>query len=330
MQIKKAIDSVPGGLMIIPLFLGMLTNTFFPEALKIGGFTTAMFSRTGALPILGVFLVCVGSQLSFNLAPKALKKGVVLTASKYAIGVIVGLGVGKFLADGTLLGLTPLAIVAAMTNSNGGMYTALSAEYGDQTDVGAVSVLSLNDGPFFTMIALGASGFASIPWLAFVAVAFPIVLGMVLGNLDPEMRKFLGQGERLLILFFSFPLGAGMNLHDIITAGGPGILLGVMTAVLTGFGGYYALLLFRERPLCGLAEGSTAGNAVGTPLAIAAADPTLQSLVPVATAQVAAACITTAILCPLIVVTMNKYLESKGSPYARQIKMPAGVGGAAR
>jgi 2-keto-3-deoxygluconate permease len=326
MQIKKAIDRVPGGLMIIPLFLGVLTNTFFPEALKIGGFTTAMFSRTGALPILSVFLVCVGSQLSFDLAPKALKKGVILTGSKYAIGVIIGLGVGKFLADGSLLGLTPLAIVAAMTNSNGGMYTALAAEYGDQTDVGAISVLSLNDGPFFTMIALGASGFAAIPWMAFVAVAFPIVLGMVLGNLDPEMRKFMGQGEKLMILFFSFPLGAGMNLNDIVTAGGPGVLLGVMTAVLTGFGGYYAMRLFRERPLCGLAEGSTAGNAVGTPLAIAAVDPTLQSLVPIATAQVAAACITTAILCPLMVVMMNKYLESKGSPYARQAKTPPGGG----
>lgn len=323
MQIKKSIDKVPGGLMIIPLLLGVLTNTFFPEALKIGGFTTAMFSSSGALPILGVFLVCVGSQLSFDLAPKALKKGVILTATKYAIGVAVGFGVGKFMVDGTLLGLTPLAIIAAMTNSNGGLYSALSGEYGDETDVGAVSVLSLNDGPFFTMVALGAAGFASIPWQAFVSVAFPICLGMVLGNLDPEMRKFLGQGEKLMIFFFSFPLGAGMNLGNLVTAGASGILLGVLTAVLTGFGGYFMLKLFRERPLCGLAEGSTAGNAVGTPLAIAAVDPTFQAIVPVATAQVAASCIVCAFLCPLIVVTMNQYLVKKGSPYARQEKIPA-------
>ncbi len=323
MQIKKAIDRVPGGLMIIPLFLGVLVNTFFPQALKIGGFTTAMFSSSGALPILGVFLVCVGSQLSFNLAPKALKKGVILTASKYAVGVIIGLGVGKFMAGGTLLGLTPLAIIAAMTNSNGGLYSALAGEYGDETDVGAVSVLSLNDGPFFTMVALGASGFASIPWMAFVAVAFPICLGMVLGNLDPEMRKFLGQGEKLMIFFFSFPLGAGMNLGNLLTAGFSGILLGVMTAVLTGFAGYYSLMICRERPLCGMAEGSTAGNAVGTPLAIATVDPALQSLVPVATAQVAASCIVCAFLCPFLIVMMNKYLTAKGSPYAKRVKAEA-------
>jgi 2-keto-3-deoxygluconate permease len=324
MQIKKAIDSVPGGLMIIPLFLGVLVNTFFPEALKIGGFTTAMFSSSGALPILGVFLVCVGSQLSFSLAPKALKKGVILTVVKYAVGVAVGLGVGKFLSGGALWGLTPLAIVAAMTNSNGGLYSALSGEYGDGTDVSAVAVLSLNDGPFFTMVALGAAGFANIPLMAFVAVAFPIVLGMVLGNLDPEMRKFLGQGEKLMILFFSFPLGAGMDLHKVVTAGVPGVLLGVMTVVLTGFAGYFALKLFRERPLCGLAEGSTAGNAVGTPLALATADPTLMPIKDEATAQVAAACITTAILCPLLITFWNKYLTSKGSPYAKQVKAAPG------
>jgi 2-keto-3-deoxygluconate permease len=328
MHIKRGIDKVPGGLMVIPLLLGVLVNTFFPEALKIGGFTTAMFSSSGALPILGVFLVCVGSQLSFNLAPKALKKGVILTATKYAIGVIVGLGVGKFMVDGTLLGLTPLAIIAAMTNSNGGLYSALAGEYGDQTDVGAISVLSLNDGPFFTMVALGASGFASIPWQAFVSVAFPICLGMVLGNLDEEMRKFLAQGEKLMILFFSFPLGAGMNLGNLVTAGSSGILLGVMTAVLTGFGGYYAMLLFRERPLCGMAEGSTAGNAVGTPLALATADPSLQSLVPIATAQVAASCMVCAFLCPFMVVMLTKSLTMRGSPYAKLPKAPPNVAGA--
>lgn len=322
MQIKKTIDKVPGGLMVIPLLLGAIFNTFFPEVLNIGGFTTAMFSKTGALPILGVFLFCMGSQLSFNAAPKALKKGIILTVVKYAVGVIIGIGVGKMFGAAGVLGLTPLAIIAAMTNSNGGLYVALSGEFGDETDVGAVAVLSINDGPFFTMVALGASGFASIPWQAFVAVALPITLGMIMGNLDPEMRKFLAQGEKLMIPFFAFPLGAGMNLHDVLNAGGSGIILGVMTAVITGFAGFAALAIFRERPLCGLAEGSTAGNAVGTPLAIAAADPALQSIVPVATAQIAASCLVTAFLCPLVVVMVNQFLAKRGSAWARIPKEP--------
>ena len=299
MQIKKTIEKVPGGLMVIPLLLGAIINTFFPAALNIGGFTTAMFKQ-GALPILGVFLFCMGSQMSFKVAPRSLKKGVILTIVKYGVGVAIGLGVGKLFGAAGLLGLTPLAIIAAMTNSNGGLYVALTGEYGDEADVGAVSVLSLNDGPFFTMLALGASGFASIPFEAFVAVIVPIGLGMLVGNLDEEMRKFLAQGEKLLIPFFAFPLGAGMNLSNVFKAGASGVILGVLTAVVTGFAGYFALKIFGEKnAIAGLAEGSTAGNAVGTPAAIAAVDKTLAPIVGAATAQVAAACIVTGVFMPI-------------------------------
>ncbi|OFY60814.1 MAG: 2-keto-3-deoxygluconate permease [Bacteroidetes bacterium GWF2_41_9] len=311
MRIKDTIDKIPGGLMIIPLLLGAIINTLFPQALMIGGFTTAMFKH-GALAILGVFLFCMGSQISFKVAPKALKKGLILTVSKYAIGVAIGLVVGKIFGPAGLIGLTPLAIIAAMTNSNGGLYVALTGEYGDETDVGAVSVLSLNDGPFLTMLALGIAGQASIPFLAFIAVVVPISLGMILGNLDPKMKSFLSGGQKLLIPFFAFPLGAAMNLSDVFGAGLSGILLGVMTAFLTGFGGYYSLKAFGgKRTIAGFAEGSTAGNAIGTPAALAAADITYLPFAATATAQIAASCIVTAILCPAIVVIMNNYLKKK-------------------
>lgn len=326
MQIKKTIDRVPGGMMVIPLLLGALINTTAPAFFNIGGFTTALF-KNGALPLIGMFLFCMGSQMKFDAAPRALKKGVILTATKYAIGVAIGLAVAKWVPGGLLLGLTPLAIIAAVTNSNGGLYVALTGEYGDESDVGAVSVLSLNDGPFFTMIALGASGLASIPFMAFVAVLVPIAAGMILGNLDEDMRKFLAQGERILIPFFAFSLGAGMDFMTIFKAGFSGIALGLMTVIFTGFGGYLALKASGERnALAGCAEGSTAGNAVGTPAAIALVDPSYQPLVAVATAQVAAACILTAVLCPLLVVLMNKYQESKGIYAPKKLAMkPSGT-----
>ena len=308
--IKKTLDKIPGGMMVVPLFLGVLTNTFFPEFLKIGGFTTALFSPKASSTILACFMFLIGSQIHFKLAPKALKKGAILITSKFIIGAGIGIFVGKVFGPAGVLGLSPLAVLAALTNCNGGLYASLASQYGDETDVGAYALLSLKDGPFFTLVALGASGLAQIPFMSLVAVIIPIGIGMLLGNLDQDMRVFLGSSKLLLIPFFSFPLGAGMNLETIVTAGGPGILLGLI-ASFTGIAAYVMLKIFREEPIIGLATGSTAGNAVATPEAVAAIDPTVAALAGVATAQVAAACVVSAVVCPFIVSFAFKLMNDR-------------------
>jgi len=298
--IKKTLDKIPGGMMVVPLFLGVLVNTFFPQFLNIGGFTTALFGPKASTTILACFMFLIGSQINFKLAPKALKKGALLISGKFIVGAGIGIFVGKVFGPAGVLGLSPLAILAALTNCNGGLYASLASQYGDETDVGAYALLSLKDGPFFTLVALGASGLAQVPIMSLVAVLIPIVIGMILGNIDSDMRAFLGSSKLLLIPFFSFPLGAGMNLETIVKAGGPGILLGVIAA-LTGIGAYALLKLFKEEPIIGLATGSTAGNAVATPAAVAAIDPTVAAIATIATAQVAAACVVSAIVCPFVV-----------------------------
>jgi len=308
--IKKTLDKIPGGMMVVPLFLGVLVNTFFPQFLKIGGFTTALFSATASSTILACFMFLIGSQIHFNLAPKSLKKGVLLISGKFIVGAGIGIVVGKVFGPAGVLGLSPLAILSALTNCNGGLYASLASQYGDETDVGAYALLSLKDGPFFTLVALGASGLAQVPIMSLVAVLIPIAIGMILGNIDSDMRAFLGSSKLLLIPFFSFPLGAGMNLTTIIKAGGPGILLGII-ASFTGIGAYVLLKLFREEPIIGLATGSTAGNAVATPAAVAAADPSLAAIATIATAQVAASCVVSAIVCPFIVSYVFKLLKNK-------------------
>ncbi len=307
--IKKTLDKIPGGMMVVPLFLGVLVNTFFPQFLEIGGFTTALFSKPASSTILACFMFLIGSQINFKLAPKALKKGAILITGKFIVGAGIGIFVGKVFGPAGVLGLSPLAILSALTNCNGGLYASLASQYGDETDVGAYAILSLKDGPFFTLVALGASGLAQVPIMALVAVMVPIVIGMILGNIDSDMRAFLGSSKLLLIPFFSFPLGAGMNLETIVQAGGPGILLGIIAA-FTGVGAYILLKLFKEEPIIGLATGSTAGNAVATPAAVAAADPTLAVVATVATAQVAAACVVSAIVCPFIVSFVFKMLRN--------------------
>ena len=297
--------------MIVPLLLGVLTNTFFPAFLEIGSFSSHLW-KTGAMPILAVFLFCNGAQINVKQAGQPLLKGVTLTAVKFVLGALLGVFVNSIFGPTGFLGIAPLAIIAAVTNSNGGLYAALAGEFGDSTDVGAVSILSINDGPFFTMVALGMSGIAEIPFMMLVGAILPIVLGCVVGNLDEELRSWLAPGAVIMIPFFAFPLGSALNLGQLVQAGIPGILLGVICTALTGFAGYGAMKLIRAKhPQVGAAIGTTAGNAVATPAAIAAADASLEAVASSATVQIAAAIIVTAILCPLLVSWLDKVEKKK-------------------
>jgi hypothetical protein len=91
-------------------------------------------------------------------------KGIVLNTSKVLLGVIPALILGRLLGQhSTWLGLTPLALISAMSNSNGWLYAALASRYGDDSDVGAVEVISSSDGPFFEMAFMAGTGWANIP-----------------------------------------------------------------------------------------------------------------------------------------------------------------------
>lgn len=313
--ILKFINKVPGGMMIVFLFAGCLVNTFIPQALEIGSFTTALF-KNSSTALIAMLLFCSGAQITVKTAGVSLYKGFVINITKVLLGMSIGVLLGKIGGiNTTLLGLTPIALIGAMSNSNGGLYTALAQRYGNESDIGAVAVISTNDGPFFTMIAMGATGMADIPIMALVAVIMPIIIGMILGNLDQDIREFLKPGIALSIPFFAFSLGAGLSLKSIVVAGFSGLLLGVLTLVVTGLGGYFVYKLLvpkkdRISAAVGAAVASTAGNAVGTPAAIAMIDPTWQFAVSSATVQISASVVITAILCPFLVDFLYK-LETK-------------------
>lgn len=322
MKILANIKKIPGGLMVVPLLLGAFINTFFGRSILgltetgiwdwYGGTFTDFLFKSGAMPILAVFLFCNATTIDFKKAGLPLYKGVVITTVKVGIGIIVGILVGKIWGPDGVLGLAPLAIVGAIANSNGGLYAALAGEYGDATDVGAVSILSINDGPFFTMVALGAAGVATIPISTLIGCVVPIVIGCILGNLDEDIRKFCEPAATIMIPFFAFPLGAGLHLSNLLKAGVPGIILGVACTLITGLAGYFVYKLLRMKyPEVAAGIGTTAGNAAATPAAVAAADASLLLVAEAATVQITAAIIVTSILCPLLTSFLHKVEEKK-------------------
>ncbi|MDP9831602.1 2-keto-3-deoxygluconate permease [Trueperella abortisuis] len=331
MRIFKAVQKIPGGLMIVPLLLGVLTNTFFPEILMVGGFAQALF-KEGAMALIGAFLLCMGAQLPVRAAGAVATKGFAILIGKLLAAITVGLIAGMLMPSGTIMGLTPLAIVAAMSNSNTGLYAALTQEFGNVTDRGAAAVITINDGPFLTLVVLGAAGMASFPLVSFLAVLAPVLIGFILGNLDHELRDFLRGGERVLIPFFAFPLGAGINLGNIVESGLSGILLGFFTLFLSGGCAVGLLWIFQvlsKRPkhqrnlISAVAESSTAGAAVATPAVAAAADPALAPIVDAATVQVAGSVIVTALLTPVVTALWYKWQMKRGVDPMHEYDDPA-------
>lgn len=302
MQIKQAIEKVPGGMMVVPLLCGAALTTFAPRAAPFfGSFTNALY--TGALPILAVFYVCMGAQISLAALPQLLKKGGALMATKVALGFIASFVLGHLIGidpirAGWFAGLSTLAVVAAINDTNGGLYMALMERYGQPTDSAAYAVMSLESGPFFTMVSLGVAGLAAFPWQTLVGAILPLAVGMLLGNLDHEMRRFLSQGVSVLIPFFAFAIGCTLDLHRVASAGLLGLALGVVSVFVSA-----ACLIVADRLIggdgtAGIAAATTAGNAAAVPMLVATANPRYAAAAAPATVLVASCVIVSSLLVP--------------------------------
>lgn len=59
--IYDGMNKIPGGAMVIPLILGSIIGTFFPEFLNLGSFTTALF-KSSAGPLIALLIFATGMQ----------------------------------------------------------------------------------------------------------------------------------------------------------------------------------------------------------------------------------------------------------------------------
>ena len=162
-----------------------------------------------------------------------------LLCTKILMGIVAGIILGHFLGEapvtsGWFAGISTLAIVAALNDTNGGLYMSLMGQYGSADEAAAYSIMTLESGPFLTMVTLGVAGLAAFPWQTLVGAILPLAAGIILGNLDRELKDFLGRAAPVMIPFFAFALGTTLNLHLVWRAGFLGLALGVGVVVLSG------------------------------------------------------------------------------------------------
>lgn len=312
LDILNKMKNLPGGLVIIPLVIAVVLATFVPQVFQIGGYVTALFYEGNAC-MMGFFLIVCGSMIDIKQVGMPLYKGVIMTGTKFLLGVIVGLVVGKICGPEGFLGIAPFVLIATITNSNGSLYISLSSQFGNATDTGAISILLLNDGPFFTLIALGATGLANIPIKSLIAVLVPLLIGFIWGNLDKGFRDACKTAQPIVTFFMTISIGAKTDIKTILTAGASGIVLGLISAATAVIFFFVINLLLpkKERNAMGAAIGTTALNSAMTPAAVAEADPSMEGMVSMATAQCATASIITLFLCPFITAAFDKWMQKR-------------------
>lgn len=320
MNIMKSIEKIPGGLMLVPLFLGAIIHTLAPTSGEyFGSFTNGLM--TGTVPILAVWFFCMGAGINIKSTGTVLRKSGTLVLTKIAVAWVVAYVASQFLPDGGIqsgvfAGFSILALIASMDMTNGGLYASIMQQYGSKEEAGAFVLMSLESGPLVTMLILGSTGLAAFHPQAFVGAVLPFLVGFALGNLDPDLRNFFSKATHTMIPFFGFALGNSIDLTVIAKTGMAGILLGVLVIIITGI----PLILADKfigggNGTAGLAASSTAGAAVANPMIIAEMKPEFMEMAQSATAMVAASVIVTSILVPILTAYWSQYMKKKsGSP----------------
>lgn len=304
----KFMKKLPAGTLLVPMFISALINTFFPGIFKIGSSTEALFAGNGVPFIVGLLSFISATLLDFGSIVKILKKQGVLVGVKIVFCFIAGVILLKTMGNHTYFGLSALVILIALCSTNPAMYLALANDYGDESDAGAFGLLGLVSIPAFPMLVYSVARGGGVDILSIFSAFFPIIVGIILGNLDKEFRNMTAPALGILTPFLGWGLGANINLITAFKAGLPGLLL-VVIFYLT----LVPVLYLVERKILNFLGSSTfsmssvAGVSLAAPAAILATDPSIGHLVGPAVAQLTFAVVITSIISPIVV----KRIEDK-------------------
>lgn len=296
MKLLNKIDRIPGGIILVPMLCTALINTVFPEALQVGGITTKLFSTYGTQVFIGALLFLAGAQFRVRDVPKALCRGGILLLGKVIIAVCLTVCFLRFFGPSGVLGISALAFCIAMLSLNPGTFLAVASEHGDSIDPPGFGLYNLVVVPAVPAVVLGVLDGAAFDYMGIVTTLVPFLLGMLLGNLDEDLRKLFAGATRPMLFFAGCDFGAAVNLLDAVRSGLSGLVLSGIYILCCGFG-----LLLVDRKLLrqpGYASASLsciAGASVSMPPLVAEVLPQYAPYVESATAQIACGVVLTTV-----------------------------------
>ena len=216
------IKKIPGGLLLVPMMIVAVINTFCPELVRIGGATEALFTNTNTMYAVGLMLFFSGTQCMVGQVKEMVKVGGLLCLLKILIMVAASIIVQRFFGPDGFWGISLVAFLAVLASTNPGLYIALVTD--NPTAVSVFSLLNLLVMPIAPVMALNLASGYGMDWNSVLSILIPFFLGMLLGNLDGEIRRLFSNGCTLVLPFMGFCLGGSINLIAAMKAVAVGIL----------------------------------------------------------------------------------------------------------
>ena len=304
-------SSIPGANILVPLLLGCLLNTLFPDLFKtLGSFTLGM-TQQGASPLVGAFLLIVGTTISFKRSCRRCPR-------RHYHCCQADRGRCRVAAHPLCVQRQP---VWHLGHGDAGGLHGCQQRYVRWTD-GHHGQRGRAWRRRHHHAGCRPSGHDDCPWrcrpprlAGRLGAILPIVVGIILGNLFPSFKKMMAPALSAIIVLVFFAMGSTMTFGQLINGGLPGILLGVICSVVFAIPVIAVDKLTGGTGVAGAAISSCAGANVATPAAMASVNGAMYggAVLATATAQVAACAIVTAILTPLVTSWCYKHFEGRGN-----------------
>ncbi|UUX33950.1 2-keto-3-deoxygluconate permease [Fundicoccus culcitae] len=294
------LKKIPAGTFLVPLLLSALLYTLWPNLFRIGGVTEALLGGTSTNFIIGMLTFCSGLMIDFSEIGALFKRHGILVLVKIAISFAVSLLYMNIFGQEGIFGISALAFTVGMFSMNPAVYIALVSEYGKKQDQAAFALTALFSIPVFPMLTYAVAGSGEVDWMPIVSTFIPLIIGIVLGNLDKDFNSIFGTGVTVLTPILGWNLGQSMNLVEALQSGLPGIILCLFFYLLMSPLFIVDYKVLKNDGIVGLSMTTAAGSSTAFPAVIAASSSVLMTYVPSAVAQLLTLAIITIVLTPII------------------------------
>jgi 2-keto-3-deoxygluconate permease len=308
MNVLEKVRKVPGGLMLVPMLIMAVINTFFPAALRIGGPLSGIFSPVGAMTSIGMMLFIAGSQVRYSQLTAALTRGGLLVIVRLAIGFAASALVLRTFGRDGFMGVSALALVIALSSCNPGVYMGLMQDYGDNIDKAAVGILNIIAVPTVPLLILNVTGGGGFDINIVLSTLTPFLVGMIVSNLDPKIQSMFAPGSVLILVFIGTTLGSGVNLRSLLGTGIADLILAAIVLCVS-----IPLMLLADKAIlrrpgyAAVAISCIGGVSVSAPGIIAKELPQYQPYADAATGQI----MVSLIICIITVPYICKFVAEK-------------------